>query len=181
MSNPSLREQLAALSGKTSPAEPKKDTPKRQQTAPKPAEKSAKPAVKAATPAWLERARYGVELLKAHFPLCFDEGNAVRPLKTGIRQDLVKQLGGRSDIAIDDKACMVSSLAYYVNSVIYHKSVVSGADRVDLNGQVVGSVTAEEAAYSKQRLEVKWQKKQSASKSPAAEAPVTQQGEPTTV
>lgn len=174
MSNLSLREQLAALSGQTSPAELKKNAPKRPPASPKPVKKVANTAGHSAIPAWLERARYGVELLKAHFPLCFNEGNAIRPLKTGIRQDLVKQLGSRVDIAIDDKACMVSSLAYYVNSIVYHKSVISGEARIDLEGQIVGSVTAEEAAYSKQRLELKWQKKQS-TPSPAA-VPETSRG-----
>jgi len=184
MSNSSLREQLAALSSKSSSAEPIKHPARQQPAATKSATKGAKSAAKlAATPAWLERARYGVALLRAHFPLCFDERDAVRPLKTGIHQDLVKQLGGRADIAIDDKACMVSSLAYYVNSVSYHKSVILGASRVDLDGQVVGSVTAEEASYSKQRLQLKWQKRQSASSGTPKTASAlssTPQEEPTT-
>lgn len=172
MSNPSLREQLAALSSESSPTgskeaneakqpnESKKIVIKRPMP-PKSVKKDAKISPKLPTPAWLEQARYGVELLKAHYPNCFSEREGVKPLKTGIRQDLVKQLGAHEDIALGDKACMVSSLAYYVNSVSYHKSVIEGADRVDLDGQVVGKVTVEEAHYSKSRLEVKWQKKQS--------------------
>jgi len=167
MSNPSLREQLAALSGEPSTVGPKKEHNKRSDIQ-KPVRKESKPIQKSAAPAWLEQARYGVELLKVHFPSCFGEREAIRPLKTGIRQDLVKELGAHEDIALGDKACMVSSLAYYVNSVGYHKSVVVDADRVDLTGQAVGKVTAEEAQYSKLRLEAKWQKRQAGTTTPSS-------------
>ena len=170
MSNPSLREQLAALAKESATGSEK--SAKSSQPAARPARKDKKQPVattRAATPAWLEQARYGVELLKVCFPQCFGERETVRPLKTGIRQDLVKQLGTMSDIAIGDKACMVSSLAYYVNSVVYHKSVVEGADRVGLEGNIVGKVTAEEAQYSRSRLEARAQKRQSGSqKAPQA-------------
>lgn len=140
MSNASLKDQLEALSlaAKTPPAEKKQNVKKQS----RPDKNSAKPK-----PAWLEHAQYGVELLKAHFPLCFRDIKDIKPLKKGIKQDLVKLLG-TLEIVIGDKACMVSSLAYYVNSIAYHKSVVAGAERIDLEGNNVGIVTAEEAQYS---------------------------------
>jgi sRNA-binding protein len=43
-----------------------------------------------------------VELLKAHFPECFKEMKEVKPLKVGLKQDLVKHLGTHGDIAVDN-------------------------------------------------------------------------------
>lgn len=156
MSNLSLKEQLKALSlgGSSSSEQPIKKEKKFVRPAQGDREK-----VKS-KPAWLEQAQYGVELLKAHFPKCFKELKDVRPLKVGIKQDLVKQLSGREDIVIGDKACMVNSLAYYVNSVSYHKSMTPGIMRIDLLGDDAGPVTAEEAQYSAECRKAKLQKTQ---------------------
>ncbi len=162
MSHPSLKEQLKALSlGLSSEKEQKQ----KQQLTPKDKIKPSKAVntnAKAASnkPTWLEQAQYGVELLKVYFPNCFKELKEVKPLKIGIKQDLVKNLGAREDIVIGDKACMVNSLAYYVNSPAYHKSVIEGASRIDLNGEVSSKVTAEEAHYSIEFRKSKFQKKQ---------------------
>ena len=151
MSNASLKDQLEALSLAVKPAPVEKKQNVKKQS--RPDKNSAKPK-----PAWLEHAQYGVELLKAHFPLCFRDIKEIKPLKKGIKQDLVKLLG-TLDIVIGDKACMVNSLAYYVNSIAYHKSVVAGAERIDLDGQPTGIVTAEEAQYSIDCHKAKLQKK----------------------
>lgn len=159
MSHASLKEQLLSL-GVTCPAVEKPRQKKKSHHQP---EKS-KEVKSHPKPAWLERAQYGVELLKAHFPACFKEMKEIQPLKVGLKQDLVKQLSSRNDIAIDDKACMVSSLAYYVNSLAYHKRVIEGAPRIDLLGNASGMVTAEEARYSEECCLAKAQKKKPAEK-----------------
>jgi len=167
MSNLSLKEQLQAFaSDLPAPVEAKKVQPVKikpqnnisSAKAANPAKATRKEA--APRPAWLEQARYGVELLKVHYPACFKEPNEIVPLKIGIRQDLIKHLGGRTDIALADKACMSSSLSYYVNSPGYHRRVISGVTRIDLNGEAAGLVTEEEAVYSQTKREAKQQKKQ---------------------
>jgi sRNA-binding protein len=151
MSNPSLKEQLQALSiGPASSSEPEKSKFKKHS-------KSINNTKQ--KPQWLEQAQYGVELLKAYFPLCFKEVREIQPLKIGIKQDLVIRLSTLNDIVVGDKACMVNSLAYYVNSPSYHKSVVVGAMRIDLDGNNAGAVTIEEANYSQERRKTKLQKK----------------------
>ncbi|HSW69882.1 MAG TPA: ProQ/FINO family protein [Gammaproteobacteria bacterium] len=158
MSNLSLKEQLKALSlGSPSSHEPqpKKNNKKIRRSPQGNGEKIKQ------RPAWLEHAQYGVELLKAHFPNCFKEFKEIRPLKVGIKQDLVKHLSGREDIVIGDKACMVNSLAYYVNSIAYHKSMIEGSMRIDLDGKEMVPVTAEEAQYSSECRKTKLQKKRS--------------------
>jgi sRNA-binding protein len=157
MSSLSLKEQLQALSlGSSASNEAASKKHHHQKKGP-----VRNKAVKA-KPAWLEQAQYGVELLKAHFPACFKEAKDVQPLKVGIKQDLVKFLSTKEDIVMGDKACMVSSLSYYVNSLAYLKSVVEGAQRIDLEGNSAGTVTADEAKYSVENRQAKLLKKKTA-------------------
>ncbi len=155
MSNLTLKEQLEALSlGSSSPSmpAPEKNT--------KVLKKSGPPAEQVKQkPVWLEQAQYGVELLKAYFPACFKEMKEIKPLKIGIKQDLVKYLSTRDDIVLGDKACMVSSLAYYVSSAAYHRNMIEGSMRIDLEGNTAGLVTAEEAQYSLECRKSKLHKK----------------------
>lgn len=173
MSNLTLKEQLQSLG--LSSAENEKPQPKKQQpahahrAAPKPT-KTTTATAKPKKPAWLEQAQYGVELLKAHFPACFKEVKDLQPLKVGIKQDLVKHLGTREDIVISDKACMVNSLAYYVNSPAYHKRAAAGAVRIDLDGNPAGVVSAEEAQYSQDCRQAKLQKRKPAVPAVSADA-----------
>jgi ProP effector len=169
MSNASLKEQLQAmvspLSDKPAASAQRKvpdksvETQKAMHKTQKPYQvgKNGKPK-----PKWLDYAFYGVELLKAYFPLCFKATNEVMPLKKGIKEDLVKYLSTLDTIIIEDKACMIKSLAYYVNTAAYHKSVVEGALRVKLDGSPAGKVSIEEAKYSIERQQTKLQSKQTA-------------------
>ncbi len=163
MSNASLKEQLQAVASQLS------DVPEKEKSAkkvPHPAIRSNKPTkpirANKPKPKWLDFAQYGVELLKAYFPNCFKAMNEVKPLKKGIKQDLVLRLSTMDNIVTDDKACMVKSLAYYVNTMAYHKSMVAGTVRIDLDGQPQGIVTAEEANYSIERNQAKQLAKQAA-------------------
>lgn len=151
MSHASLKEQLQAVASQLSENYGKELKPKKRH---RQVEK-----VNKMKPRWLDYVQYGVELLKTYFPLCFKSGNEVKPLKKGIKQDLVKRLGGLGSIVIDDKACMVKSLAYYVNTQSYYRSVMEGIQRIDLDGNPAGIVTAEEARYSVERSQAKQQAK----------------------
>ncbi len=155
MSNLTLKEQLSALALGSPTSETTQETLKKSPQ--KKPEKATSPAKQ--KPAWLEHAQYGVELLKAHFPECFKEMQAVQPLKIGIKQDLVIRLGSKDNIVLNDKACMVSSLSYYVSSPSYLKNVITGATRIDLDGNPAGVVSEEEAKYSSDSRQAKLQKK----------------------
>lgn len=160
MSNASLKEQLQAVASQLSDKLVKEHKPKFKKRLNPAQNKAAQNKVK---PKWLEYVQYGVELLRVYFPACFKSMNEIQPLKKGIKQDLIKQLSSIETIVTEDKACMVKSLAYYVNTAAYHKSVVEGATRIDLNGQPAGIVSAEEAKYSIERQQAKIQAKKSAS------------------
>lgn len=175
MSNASLKEQLQAMASQLG----EQTSPHTQRTVPADNKRNknrnnVKKVDKTSVnkPKWLEYAQYGVELLKAYFPLAFKELQEVSPLKKGIKQDLVKHLGSIDTIVIEDKACMIKSLAYYVNTNAYHKSMKEGSARLDLNGQAVETVTAEEMNYAKDRLEGKHKIRQSNNKT---ELPIQQE------
>lgn len=165
MSNGSLKEQLSAVASQfADPSKPKHQKPERHAAPNKPARaehshsrsapKSQKPK-----PRWLEYAQYGVELLRVYFPGAFKPMSEVKPLKIGIKEELLKRLSTLENIVTEDKACMVKSLSYYVNTQSYHKCVVAGAERIDLDGQPAGTVTAEEAKYSVEKQQAKLQAK----------------------
>ena len=160
MSQLSLKEQLEALS-LTPSSSSTSLSPKKQKTLHTTEGKNTQKSEK--KPAWLEYAQYGVELLKAYFPACFKDVKEIKPVKIGIKQELVKRLSTYDNIVIGDKACMIASLAYYVNSAGYHKSVVAGETRIDLDGAPVGLVTTEEAHYSRECRQAKLQKKNKSS------------------
>jgi ProP effector len=172
MSNLTLKEQLEALSLGSAPSTsaPEKNTNVKNTNV-----KSTKVFKKNGSqaeqvkqkPAWLEQAQYGVELLKAYFPACFREMKEMKPLKIGIKQDLVKFLSTKDDVVLSDKACMVSSLSYYVSSVAYHRNMLEGSTRIDLEGNAAGVVTAEEAQYSSECRKSKLQKNKPAPRSAA--------------
>src|SRR5438132_764615 len=104
MSNASLKEQLQAVASQLSDTVGKEQKPKRKFRQVERAPKPAKPK-----PKWLDYVQYGVELLKAYFPSSFRSANDVKPLKKGIKQDLVLRLSTIESIVTDDKACMVKS------------------------------------------------------------------------
>lgn len=164
MTSSSLKEQLQAVASQLSPEKAKKKRPKKASDEKNSKESTHKHQGQAAyratkpnkhkgqpKPKWLEYAQYGVELLRAYYPNAFPESATPRPLKVGIKQDLVKSLSKQTDVTIEDKACMVKSLAYYVNTLSYLKSIQVGVVRVDLEGADAGEVTKEEAEYSAAR------------------------------
>lgn len=156
MSNGSLKEQLSAVASQFS--DPSKKAKQHQRRVPQTSRPAAKP--QKPKPRWLEYAQYGVDLLRVYFPECFKSMAEVKPLKIGIKEDLLKRLSTIENIVTEDKACMVKSLSYYVNTQAYHKSVSEGAMRVDLDGKPAGVVTAEEAKYSVEKQQAKQQAKQ---------------------
>lgn len=164
MSNVSLKEQLQAVAtqlSSTTSEKTKQSHPNHHHINRNNNNKNHRPEkVTKPKPRWLDYVQYGVELLRAYFPNGFKSMSEVKPLKKGIKQDLVKRLSTMEMIVTEDKACMVKSLTYYVNTSAYHRSVVEGSARIDLDGNPAGIVTAEEAKYSVDRHQAKLKAKQ---------------------
>ena len=175
MSNGSLKDQLQAVASQFTDPSKKTSRPKQhKEHKPRQVEKVQKPK-----PRWLEYAQYGVDLLKVYFPSGFKSMAEVKPLKKGIKEDLLKRLGTIETIVTEDKACMVKSLSYYVNTMAYHKCVVANAVRIDLDGLPAGIVTEEEAKYSVDKQQARIQAKKQPQAVPAAEKAEEEIAEPT--
>ena len=84
--------------------------------------------------------------LHARFPKCFSaKGKEKRPLKIGIDKDLFAA-GGIPGWAI------WRALQDYTSGPMYRRAMVEGAERIDLNGEPVGAVTASEAQSARDLL-----------------------------
>jgi ProP effector len=86
-----------------------------------------------------------IGILAERFPACFAVNPSYRrPLKLGIHVDILAQLSN----TIEPRD-LSAALRIYTANVKYLKALVTGADRVDLNGMPAGMVTAEHADIAK--------------------------------
>lgn len=172
MNNGSLKEQLEAVASQLSEIYPREQSPRAMKPNRPKSDRSIVPHKKPHSfsaptevkmeklkPKWLDYIHYGIELLKIYYPDCFKSAAQVLPLKKGIKQDLAKALSLRNDIVIEDKACMVRSLSYYVNTQAYLNTMKEGSIRVGLDGSSSDSVNAEEALYSQSKNALKQKNK----------------------
>jgi ProP effector len=112
-----------------------------------------------------------VTMLAESYPLAFViEPRRRRPLKIGIRHDVIAALDG----AVAPKT-VSDALRLYTGNPCYLKSCKTGADRIDLNGNPVGQVSAEDAASAKIRKkakEAKWRERKQLPAKPVVVEPV---------
>jgi ProP effector len=81
----------------------------------------------------------GIDQLATLYPLCFfREYELRRPLKIGIREDIIAQHPELQPSVI------VSALQNYTRGVPYWSTLKAGAARIDLDGNVAGQVTIED-------------------------------------
>jgi ProP effector len=97
---------------------------------------------------WVESAITTLLVLRQRFPLAFAPLNARvrRPLKIGIDGDL------RAALPDVDPVMIGRALGFYCSGGEYRHACTEGAERVDLNGNPCGAITADEAEYAKQLL-----------------------------
>lgn len=85
------------------------------------------------------------------FPACFaPKGGKKKPLKIGIRQDLMVQ--ARETFPSMSRRLIDNFLADYCGGHNYLKVITKGAARIDLTGGFSGFVTEEEARYAAEKL-----------------------------
>lgn len=85
-----------------------------------------------------------INLMCETYPKTFNR-EQVRPLKIGIQEDLL------ADEKIS-KGKIKRALASYVRAPAYYRSLQTGVQRVDLNGEDAGEVTEQEAEHAKTML-----------------------------
>jgi ProP effector len=93
-------------------------------------------------------AEAAITLLAERFPKCFAVfEQRRRPLKTGIHTDILAALDG----AITPSELRIA-LRFYTGNVAYLRGLLNGAWRIDLDGKVTGTVTADEEAQAKAKV-----------------------------
>jgi ProP effector len=94
-----------------------------------------------------KRAQLMRRTLVKRWPLCFvPAGTDPKPLKTGIFADVVAEapfLGGHD---------LINAITAYCNDPAYHRAVLAGTNRVDLNGENVGEISDDARQYARRRL-----------------------------
>jgi ProP effector len=80
--------------------------------------------------------------LAEKYPAAFSIRGDRKPLKVDIRFDIITAMPG-----IDWKALRIA-LRQYCGSIRYLEAVIAGADRVDLDGNVVGKCSDEDREYA---------------------------------
>ena len=109
-----------------------------------------------------------LEQLAAQFPAAFLITGPRKPLKLNMRDDLL-----RHGI---DRRVIQGGLGMYCSNYRYLIALQEGADRIGLDGQPAGVVTADEAAHARQRLAEQPKPKPQAS----PQAPPKAKAEPST-
>jgi sRNA-binding protein len=89
-----------------------------------------------------------ISLLAEKWPCCFSiPESRRRPLKLGIREDVLASLDGAIPAGK-----VSAALRWYVSSPEYQRRLVHGAWRVDLNGRPAGTVSEEDEAHARALL-----------------------------
>jgi len=115
-------------------------------------------------------AKATVAMLVESYPLAFAiEPRRRRPLKLGIHRDIIAALNGTvTPRAVGD------ALRLYVGNPRYLKACVTRADRIGLNGNPAGQVSAEDAASAKIRKktkDAKWRERKQSNVEPIKSEP----------
>ena len=89
-----------------------------------------------------------ISLLAEKWPCCFSiPYSQRRPLKLGIREDVLAALDGAISAGK-----VSAALRWYVSSPEYQRRLLHGAWRVDLNGRPAGTVSQEDEAHARAQL-----------------------------
>ena len=117
-----------------------------------------------------KRRRQLMLALTTLFPQCFaSEASKKKPLKIGIRDDISEKFPGISKREIS------RILHHYTQKSLYLRKIKANADRFDLDGNVCGKITKNEAAIAKNRVRELAIKSQEKSKKNAEKKKMNQQ------
>ncbi|SMG61653.1 ProQ/FINO family protein [Cedecea sp. NFIX57] len=100
-------------------------------------------------PPWLMPVERAVSLFSQAWPALF-EGQQLRPMKKGIREDMLADIAARSP-GVSRKQVRRGLLSL-TRSEAYVATLVSGSPRFGIDGQPAGMVTESEAGFSQRRV-----------------------------
>lgn len=87
--------------------------------------------------------------LAAKFPACFTLEGDAKPLKIGIFEELAQRLQDDESVS---KTRLRTALRHYTNSWRYLRAMKAGGERIDLDGNSVGTVEEEHQTHAAEAL-----------------------------
>ncbi|MGC1183261.1 ProQ/FINO family protein [Legionella sp.] len=100
-----------------------------------------------------------IDWLIEHFPSAFfKKGNQLKPLKIGIFDDII-DFYERLDSPPFSRKALREALSYYSGSPAYLSCQKENSPRIDIYGNEVDLVTAEQAKFAYQRYQERYNKK----------------------
>jgi len=100
-----------------------------------------------------------IDWLIEHFPHAFFKKNhQIKPLQIGIFHDITTFYDGMENAPPFTKQALKEALGYYSSSPAYLTCQKIDAARVDLYGNEVDTVNADQAKYAYQRYQQRYQK-----------------------
>ncbi|HAR55325.1 MAG TPA: RNA chaperone ProQ [Idiomarina baltica] len=97
----------------------------------------------------LTKSKDVIAYLAEQFPNCFSLQGDAKPLKIGIFEDLAKRLEDDEKVS---KTRLRTALRHYTNSWRYLRSVKTGTERVNLDGEAVEKVLDEHQQHAAEAL-----------------------------
>lgn len=95
--------------------------------------------------------------LAANFPAAFDNSLRIRPLKTGIMNDILLHAEKAAEVGIS-KSKLREAVVLFTRRLDYLACLKLREERVDLEGKVVAEVTAEEADHAAAKIKKRVEK-----------------------
>ena len=89
--------------------------------------------------------------LTAHFPAAFDNSLRIHPLKIGIMDDILLH-ADKAELAGISKSKLREAVVLFTRRIDYLACLKLREMRVDLQGNIVGEVSAEEAEYAAAKI-----------------------------
>ncbi|RFA29836.1 hypothetical protein CAI21_08345 [Alkalilimnicola ehrlichii] len=113
-----------------------------------------------------QRTREFLAQLAERYPQCFTRDPAkIRPLAIGIQHKLREELNADDEWKETPNWLIRQALALYTRSGAYLNAIVEARPRINLDGSEAGTVTEQEQAHGKERLEA-WKKRRAERQKP---------------
>ncbi len=99
-----------------------------------------------------QKARWICDILRQEFPACFKKAVEKQPIKSGIHVDLDAHYKQDTRFTEDE---LRLALAFYTRGIDYLKTIITGTERIGLDGSPAGKVNTGDEQYAQRLLQAK--------------------------
>ncbi len=113
-----------------------------------------------------------LQWLAARFPQAFDNRLNIQPLKSGVMPEIL-QYAEEAAAAGISKSKLREAVVIFTRRIDYLTTIKAKENRIDLSGEVVGSVTEEEAERASQKIKKRVEKSAKIARQCVVKGPTT--------